>query len=59
MKYLKYFENHFDIDPFDEEDWSEVEPKRKYKKRPWWDYLMPISSYHEDGTPIWEDPFDD
>jgi len=60
MKYLKLYEN--DIDPFDEEDWDEVEqsvyseskPKRKYKKKPWWDNLMPIPSYREDGTPIWE-----
>jgi len=26
MKYLKLYENYKEIDPFDEEDWDEVEP---------------------------------
>jgi len=44
----------FDFDnTLEEEDEPKSKPKKR-KKRPWWDHLMFIPMYDDDGESIWE-----
>jgi len=60
MKYLKRYKNYNDIDPFDEEDWDEVEPdgsflywlKENYPNESKWDKITIIECLNNQLTTL-------